>query len=326
MGKSSNLKIWMIDDQQVNTIVDTYIDYVTNPYHEYRQTIDWLQKKLSSDFKNIDCPPEKRALTYNKSYRAQIENGDNLPILIMNLPKPNKIKIKQHFIWLLHQMYLAYINSKNGFFYLNAQSLQSVQKYYNYMLIVILKSGLFNYNKESQGSFARNLYSINEPQKFKYKTHNNFIVKKDIEKIKKEFKVYRDSLLNDVKEKTSEKFISDYNKSLSHYKLIDKDGAINYIENELKKDTSVELYRSKLYHNNVIDKFNSKFKKVNSSDDNGRIYHIVTITPREIRKFTNISFIIDIKNSHPLLFNYFIFEYYFNYYNIESTPKSRSTY
>jgi len=317
MGKSGDLKIWMIDDNQIDKIVDTYIDYVTNPYHQYRQSNDWSYKKISSDLKNIDCPPEKRALKYDDSYKAQREFGDNLPIQIMNLPKPNKIKIKQHFIWLLHQMYLAYINSKNGFFYLNAQSLQSVQKYYNYMLSVLLKTGLFYYNRESQGSFARNLYSINEPKKFKLKTYNNFIVKNDIKKIIEIIEKYQKKQLEEVKRRTSDKFVRDYNKSLTKYKLLDKNAAKKYVENELKNITKKDLHHSKLYHYNIIDKHEEIIKKIIRIDDNNRIYHIITRTPIQLRKFTNITSIIDVRNSHPFLFNYFILEYYTNINNID---------
>ena len=42
-------------------------------------------------------------------------------------------------------------------------------------------------------------------------------------------------------------------------------------------------------------------KKKDNKDK--RIYHILTSTPRELKYFLNIKYIVDIHNSHPILFN-----------------------
>ena len=49
---------------------------------------------------------------------------------------------------------------------------------------------------------------------------------------------------------------------------------------------------------------------INSIDRNQRIYSIATSTPRLLKPFLNIKFSCDIHNSHPLLFNSILFDYY----------------
>lgn len=49
---------------------------------------------------------------------------------------------------------------------------------------------------------------------------------------------------------------------------------------------------------------------INGIDANNRIYHVLTNCPRDIKSFLNIKFACDCHNSHPLLFNLNIIEYY----------------
>ena len=51
----------------------------------------------------------------------------------------------------------------------------------------------------------------------------------------------------------------------------------------------------------------NKNKTIYKIDKSHRIYHILTNLERNVKQYLNIKFSIDCKNSHPLLFNYFIF-------------------
>lgn len=58
-----------------------------------------------------------------------------------------------------------------------------------------------------------------------------------------------------------------------------------------------------------------KKKVIYKIDDSHRVYHILTNLDRDLKEFLSIDFSLDSKNSHPLLFNYFIF----NKLNISNT-------
>ena len=66
---------------------------------------------------------------------------------------------------------------------------------------------------------------------------------------------------------------------------------------------------SRLYHLNILEEYKGgkHYIKVPNENDN-RIYHILTRTPRELKHFLNIKFQVDIRNSHPLLFTALIYE------------------
>ena len=99
-----------------------------------------------------------------------------------------------------------------------------------------------------------------------------------------------------------------YNRILKNLKLKYPDEAAKYIENRLY----INAYQQ-MYYENILDKYiQQDFKDfvINSIDKDKRIYSILSSTPKPFKDFLNIKFSIDIKNSHPLLFNYFIYQEY----------------
>jgi len=306
------MKIWTLDDNDIDKIVEEYIDYVTNPYSFHRQTSSWQIASIA----NNNLTPEKRALRYNKSTQASMDYGNNnLPITVDNLPKPQPLKIKAHFISLIHQLYLRHISSDSGEINLSSEILQKVYRYYNFMLDTLTFRLVICRTRESVGRFARDVFYMNEviEKKFKYVEYRNKIVIDDIEKIKTVFNRLHIDEIQKITRFTSSTFIDNYNKSLKTYHFKDYDEVQKVIENY-----SFKSNQAKLYYLNIIDKIkNNRIKQIERADNNGRIYHIVTQTPKLLRNYTNIQFIIDTKNSHPLLFNYYILEYYFNYNNIK---------
>ena len=98
-----------------------------------------------------------------------------------------------------------------------------------------------------------------------------------------------------------DEFTDTYIKNLNKFHIKDKEGFYSYIIEQIVLSPIKEAY-----YKYIIDLFNSKFK-IHSIDSNNRIYHILTSLERELKQYLNIQFSIDCKNSHPVLFNYFIY-------------------
>lgn len=299
------MKIWSISNEKIEIIIDTYIDYVTNPFSWYRQTNNWKNEELNnlSLHNNTITPPEYRVLIYNNNTNTSRKD---------NLPYPKKDSIRPHFISLLHQLYLRFVSSRHLPAVLNTSILQQQYRYYNYMLDALKFQNVIQMNSESRKNFATTSFTIPNPHDFKMIECKHKVVINDLTKCSKIFtKLHQEKIENAKKQHTS-LFINQYNKMIKKYKLINEIGAQSFIDTN-----KFETEHSKLYYKHIISKLKSgESKEIEGSDNNGRIYHIGTLTPKLIKQFTNISTSIDCKNSHPMLFNYFILDYYFNQYNI----------
>lgn len=102
-----------------------------------------------------------------------------------------------------------------------------------------------------------------------------------------------------VDERYGVDFRKRYTKNLRKFKIRDTK-AFNSVINRNRKPAKIH------YYNFIKDCFNSKLE-IFSVDSNNRIYHVLTSLKRELKQHLNIKFSIDCKNSHPLLFNYFIY-------------------
>lgn len=98
-----------------------------------------------------------------------------------------------------------------------------------------------------------------------------------------------------------ETFAETYIKNLNKFKIKDEKGFNKYANEQIALQPTKESY-----YNFIKESFKSNLK-IYSIDGNYRIYHILTSLERELKQFINIRFSLDCKNSHPLLFNYFIF-------------------
>ena len=97
-----------------------------------------------------------------------------------------------------------------------------------------------------------------------------------------------------------------YESSLSYLKLMFPKQAKRFLEiHPFVNSTSQNYYFS------ILDRYEDKEdRRITSVDKNKRIYSLLTATPRLMKCFLNISFSADIHNSHPLLFNKILSEYY----------------
>ena len=99
------------------------------------------------------------------------------------------------------------------------------------------------------------------------------------------------------------KILETYDKNLKLLRINNKQEFMTYIKSKYYYSR-----RQELYYKNIEEQYLKHYKSFNikSIDINNRIYSILTSMPRTIKNFLNIKFSIDISNSHPLLFNYFL--------------------
>lgn len=294
------MKIWTIDTKKIDEIVNTYIDYVSNPYSYYRQSEDWNTMELESLMKKEPGPPpEYRALEYKEGN-----------IVIENLPRPRADTIRPHFVSLLHMLFLRYVSTGNssGYFTLSTSILQDIYRNYKYMLNVLKFHLIIQGNSESVGEFAITTYIITYPSIFHMTECKHKVVLKDLDKLSDIFKRLHNQNIKEAKEKTSGKYIDTYNKMIKSFKLIDGEGV-----NQFMAEYEFENVRSKLYYGHILNRLKQReIKEIEKVDNNGRCYHIGTMLPKQLKKYTNITYSVDCKNSHPLLFSYMILDYYLN--------------
>lgn len=102
------------------------------------------------------------------------------------------------------------------------------------------------------------------------------------------------------------KLFNRYESSLSYLKLMFPKQAKRFLEiHPFVNNTSRNYYYS------ILDRYEDKEdRRITSVDKNKRIYSLLTATPRLMKYFLNISFSADIHNSHLLLFNKILSEYY----------------
>ena len=135
-------------------------------------------------------------------------------------------------------------------------------------------------------------------------THcSNHTIKKYINKTKE---LVKDAVLKrmttpEFRAEYGDFFAETYIKNLNKFKIKDENGFNKYINEQIAIQPTKESY-----YNFIKESFKNDFK-IFSIDYNNRIYHILTSLERELKQFINIRFSLDCKNSHPLLFNYFIF-------------------
>ena len=137
-------------------------------------------------------------------------------------------------------------------------------------------------------------------------THcSNHTIKKYINKTKELLKdaVLKRMTTPEFRAEYGDFFAETYIKNLNKFKIKDENGFNKYINEQIAIQPTKESY-----YNFIKESFKNDFK-IFSIDYNNRIYHILTSLERELKQFINIRFSLDCKNSHPVLFNYFIFNY-----------------
>lgn len=284
--------IYTLPEKKINRIVDTYIDYVSNPYCIWRQP----ETFWDAEFNRAPIPTQAEPLTVERNCIGELH-----PV-IENLAKPQKEKIRAHFISLLHQLYVRYISSENPVFSLNTAILQKQYRYYNYMLDVLS----FCYVLQGNGW---GYYAFVEPDTFHLKQCAHKVVLDDLERLVNIFEGLHQEKIKIAVERSSPTFVEKYNANIRQLQISNASGLAEFMEKHVFSSN-----HSKLHYQYVVEKIkNKEIKEIDGSDSNGRFYHIGTQLPKLLKPYTNIQYSIDCKNSHLLLFNYFILSYYLNY-------------
>ena len=205
----------------------------------------------------------------------------------------------------------AFSKKNNLTFSMNADILKSViRNDYKPLLEVLTdmgyiekgdgKGGKENHRFYQYGSYSY-LYTLKNTDVYLTEPFINQAIQAYKEKTIEEIRNLNDKYtLGLIKEKHGESFLKRYITSLRSIKIEDEEGLLKHI-----KDLTNES--NYLYYEYVLNGLKQKDKSIVKIDDAGRIYHVLTNLDRDLKQYLNIDFTLDSKNSHPLLFNYFIF-------------------
>lgn len=133
----------------------------------------------------------------------------------------------------------------------------------------------------------------------------NSNIRKYKDKTRVEYEKIRTLASDETARRYGQAFAEQYNVSLRKIKIADEEGLNKYIAHTVKENP-----QGKCYYNYVKESLADKNKAITRIDTAGRIYHCLTNLDRQVKQFLNIDFMLDCKNSHPVLFNYFIFTKY----------------
>lgn len=221
-----------------------------------------------------------------------------------------KVPVKQRqplhnkFTYLIH-LIAKNANLREGSPVPQIRILASLLKYifndndYSLLLFTLKDYGIITGVHEYKNKKYARKYDISD----KYYNYDNIVYKPSSHEVIEKY-IVRSNEAIDKYVKTD--FDKTYNKNLSKIKLIKKEEAevyVNEITSKKINDRKKLIYLKSLQK--LID-YNSKNYIRLIRDKNGRIYHVLTNIKREFKEFINISYQVDIKNSHPLIFNNFL--------------------
>ena len=187
---------------------------------------------------------------------------------------------------------------------------------YKSMLKILIEMGYIEMG-DGQGGAGEHWY-------YEWGAHSHLYTMKDVEvyslyEQNATIRKYKDSTIERIKdyklnhiypyidEKYGESFRERYITSLNYFFIQDKEGFEAYLrDNGYDKEESSAY----VYFQDVKFKLEQKEKDIYKVDSNGRMYHVLTNLSRDVKKYLNIDFSLDCKNSHPILFNYFIYLYH----------------
>lgn len=195
--------------------------------------------------------------------------------------------------------------------YLRAEWLRDIfGRDYTIMINILKMDGIIKLEKEYIEGEQCNGYKIEnlkEKVRFSYKPYY-YPYKPFIDRLEKNIEEWQKNAIKSIEKSLTPKVYEKYIKSLNKLKFNQKK-AQEYIDIHFKEDSY-----SKAYHLMIKDWYKEKNFQIKESkkkdNKDKRIYHILTSTPRELKYFLNIKYIVDIHNSHPILFNSIIYDKY----------------
>lgn len=281
--------IYTLRSDLLDRVVKDYIDYITNPLNEHRRgSVDEFERRFCSGYDDTPWTPTPNPLKVDQ-YTGET--------IIYNLPRPKESTAKTKIQMIVDILYRGFLNSENGAFTMKSSVLKKITDQYKYILDVLSYNLVVSITRTytEDDKYDKTLYSIHDPKQF-HLIKVDRLVKKEVDRFDKWEEEKQEERTKEIIAATSQKFVERYNHCLRQL-TIDEASALSYIATEYVENTHSAL--SRIYTvRKISQKQNLLLSKI---DDNGRLYHIGTQLQRDIKKFTNIEYSIDCKNSHPFL-------------------------
>lgn len=207
----------------------------------------------------------------------------------------------------------AYTKINNRTFRLNSNILKSViGNEYKTMLDILMQMGYIElgygyygtkkYYYYVEGEYSM-LYTMKDVDYYLTKPFINQKIQIYEEQTLKEIdKLHKKYVDDEIAMRYGKVFLDRYNCSLNYIRIKDEAGLEDFIAKRKQMNP-----KSIAYYDCVIKGLRANHKQIEKLDDSNRFYHVLTNMKRDIKKYLTIDFTLDCKNSHPLLFNYFIF-------------------
>ena len=283
------IRMAYLTDHSISEIVDAHIQYVTSPRYEIDEENSYCEEPSENDkFKIPRWVPVFKV----------VEEGK---------PAPRKAILAPKYEFLLNEIIMLCRASRNNSIHLNYKIHEDTlgDNHYSDMLHNLSRMGIISLSNNFEiGKESRSISLLDWNIGFKDDIDNKIVRDYSFEIGKKILKRKKE-LLEKISNTLGEDFVNTYNNNLSQIELVRKEDAVEYINGRtFKNQESEQFYRY------CIEDYNSKNNVITSVDDRGRIYHFLTNCPSKLRKFFNLKFDVDIRNSQPLLFCNFLIERY----------------
>ena len=235
--------------------------------------------------------------------------------------KPNREITEFRFRALVDMVYRRYQSSKGGWFVLNKHVLSQVfDEGYPYMIITLSHHDIIR-EEGNLMTIPHQDWFVCEPYRYAasvlpYKQRVHKLLSAYYQNDER-VSTYAGRILG--KQVKNNLFLEQYRKNVSLLSFIDTAGLQRFMETP----ANFKSAHTRTHYQAFIDKVNldngympeeKNEVSMGKNEDKipiGRFYHIGTSLPKKLKKYTNIQYGIDAHNSHPVLFNLFLFDYYY---------------
>ena len=332
MNKSMSKKIINNKGVILNKFVDFNVDKFIKRYLEEVEEYDYhvfLPSIPPEEYKIFHNPSEEEYQKYyNEYYNTIAHHNAKRGATTKNVIIPKVLYLQDLIIR------KSLTQNENGVFRLSSKVLKSIlgDEYITLLRLFVSERFLNNGDGNNGHNIGEYYYYYKQGKGSKMFSVPNYLqtttefvcntkVIKLLEKEKQALEKYRNEIIVPaIDNRYGKNFREQYEKSLRKIQIKDRVGLDNYIPIAIKEQKQEKIEESKKkkkkkngtpmiehYYNYLVNGLEDKDKKITRIDEAGRIYHILTNADRNVKQFLNIKISVDCKNSHPLLFNYFIF-------------------
>lgn len=233
--------------------------------------------------------------------------GEKIESEYANVSKSRKV-LAEKFTYLIHLIIKRSHNNEYGWAYLSSVVLEKVfGKEYRQLIKTLLHENIIWYTQFYEMGVMPYGYKLCNGVDYVCSIEYEGYLRSYEDKLKLSLEYINHQQTEEaLTNLANTKLFDRYESSLSYLKLMFPKQAKRFLEiHPFVNSTSQNYYFS------ILDRYEDKEDgRVTSVDKNKRIYSLLTATPRLMKCFLNISFSADIHNSHPLLFNKILSEYY----------------